>query len=331
MSAGPIQERFRSAAQGWEEFWFRPQLPHTLGVIRILAGSMLFYTHLVWGIEFQAFLGVDGWLPPELSREMHRGSFAFSYLWFVHSNGLLWLVHGLALLILALFTLGFYTRVTSILAWIITISYCQRLTGAFFGLDQVNAMLVMYLMLAPCGAVYSIDSWRAGRQGRALSQSKVSTNVSMRLIQIHLCVIYLFGGISKMRGEMWWDGSAVWYSIANPEYQSIDVTWLGQFPLLIALLTHTTIFWETFYCVLIWPRQTRPLMLLMAVAVHGGIACFLGMITFGTAMLIANLAFLSPSTTQRLVEAGLSYLPAAGRNMQPAVGRPVRTVQRKPR
>ena len=53
-------------------------------------------------------------------------------------------------------------------------------------------------------------------------------------------------------------------------------------------------FWEIFYCALVWPRLTRPLVLAMAVAVHGGIAIALGMITFGTMMIVANAIFLSP-------------------------------------
>ena len=123
------------------------------------------------------------------------------------------------------------------------------------------------------------------------------------MIQLHLCIIYLFGGIGKMRGELWWDGSAFWYAIANLEYQSFDVTWLVRFPWLIALLTHVTVFWETFYWALVWNRLTRPIAVLMAVCVHGGIALCLGMPTFGLAMIIANLAFVPPEFVQRVLNA----------------------------
>ncbi len=287
--------------RGWDYFWFRPAEPHTLAMIRILAGAMLFYTHLIWGLRLQAFLGADGWLPNSLARDMHVGGYAWSYLWFVESPFWLWVLHVTALVIFALLTVGLFTRVVSILAWIVTVSYCQRLTGAFFGLDQVNAMLAMYLMVGPSGAVYSLDRWRARRAGQGTVGPTISANLAIRLIQLHLCVIYLFGGIAKMRGEMWWDGSAVWYAVANLEYQSIDMTWLVHYPGFIALLSHLTVFWETFYCALVWPRQTRPVVLAVAVAVHGGIACCLGMITFGLAMLIVNLAFVPPELVHRLL------------------------------
>jgi hypothetical protein len=300
---GTFRESLRESWQGWNWFWFQPSEPHTLALIRILAGSMLFYTHLVWGLELPAFLGADGWLPNQLARDIHQGGFAWSYLWYVESPGLLWVLHGTGLIIFAMLTLGLYTRVTAVLAWIVTVSYCQRLTGAFFGLDQVNAMLALYLMLGPSGAVYSLDAIRRRRAGEGTPQIRspatISANIAVRLIQVHLCVIYLFGGIAKMRGQTWMDGTAIWYSVANLEYQSIDLTWMVHYPRFGALLSHLTVFWETFYCVLIWPRQTRPLVLMMALAVHLGIAGGLGMMTFGLAMLIANLAFVAPATVRR--------------------------------
>ena len=36
--------------------------PHTLALIRITGGAMLFYTHLVWSIGLVDFLGPHGWL-----------------------------------------------------------------------------------------------------------------------------------------------------------------------------------------------------------------------------------------------------------------------------
>jgi len=165
-------------------------------------------------------------------------------------------------------------------------------------------------MLAPCGNVWSLDCWIAGRRGIASPvRASTSTTVATRLLQLHLCVMYLFGGIDKAKGEFWWDGSAVWYAIANLEYQSLNLTWLVKQPWLIALLTHVTLFWETFYPVLIWPRFTRPIFLAMAIAVHGGIALALGMKTFGLAMIIANLAFVSPELVERVAATTFGRLP----------------------
>ena len=122
----------------------------------------------------------------------------------------------------------------------------------------------------------------------------MAAGVATRLLQVHLCVIYLFGGLAKARGETWWDGTAMWYSVANLEYQSIDMTWIAGWPRVFSALSHFTMFFEIFYVTLVWPRATRPWVLAGAVAIHAGIALFLGMITFGVMMIIANGVFLTP-------------------------------------
>ena len=128
----------------------------------------------------------------------------------------------------------------------------------------------------------------------------VMAGVATRLAQLHLCLIYLFGGLWKARGTSWWDGSAMWLAAANYEYQSVDLTWIAHYPVMLATLSHVTIFWETFYCALVWPRLTRPVVLAIAVMVHGGIAIFLGMITFGTMMIVANCIFIEPEWVRRM-------------------------------
>jgi hypothetical protein len=164
-------------------------------------------------------------------------------------------------------------------------------------------MLAMYLVIGPCGARYSVDRlWRLRRGAPKQEPPSISANVAIRLVQIHMCVIYLFSGIGKIRGPAWWYGQAAWLSFANTEYQTMDVTWIGNYPLLVNFMTQLTVFWELSYCALVWPRLTRPWVLLLAVVLHAGIIFALGMPTFGLVMLIGNLAFVSPMTVQRVCD-----------------------------
>jgi len=302
--------------QAWNRFWFAPKDPATLSLIRLLAGSLLFYTHLVWSLDLQAFLGPEGWLPVDYLREnvqiMHESGQSqwsvWSLFFWIQTPWLLWCVHLFALLVFFCLMIGLFSRTAAKLAFLFAVSYAHRVSpGAFFGLDKINCMLAMYLMLGPCGARYSLDSLRRRRRGNS-EPIRPSTwaNLAIRLIQVHLCIIYLFSGLAKLMGENWQAGTAVWWALANQEYQSIDMTWIANWPtfgpILIALATHATVFWELFYCCLVWNRYTRPLVLWMAVAIHAGIGLFMGMITFALAMLYANLAFLKPTTVRRWVD-----------------------------
>ncbi|QDV65009.1 HTTM domain-containing protein [Crateriforma conspicua] len=315
---GEIRSWLHDVAAAWDRFWFCGRTGETLAVIRIATGVMLLYSHLVLAKDLMSFVGPDAWIDNVTAKQLHDGAFgvsdwARSYLWHIDNASLLWAHQALAITASALMAVGFLSRLTVPLAWFLNLMYVHRLTGALFGLDQIMTYSAMYLSLAPCGAVWSVDAWLR-RQGKwsakmrdrwlPANRSYVSTNVATRLFQIHVCVIYLFGGLAKARGEMWWDGTAVWFAVANYEYQSWDMTWMGRYPRLFSLLTHTTLFWEVFYCALVWPRLTRPIVLAMAVAVHGGIALFLGMITFGVMMIVANMIFVPPDLWRRLMGRG---------------------------
>ena len=280
---------------------------------------MLAYVHLVWALRLSDFMGPHALIHGELIKRFHREDFAWSYLWHIDSMPILWTHQCIAILVAIGMCVGVLTRLATPLAWFMTLMVCHRMTGFLFGLDQVVMMLSMYLMIAPTGSVWSIDAWLAKRHEKSdqrsrLGQSRLGqwlfpsvkassmVTVSTRLIQIHLCIVYLFGGIAKLRGEMWWDGTAIWFSAVAFEYQSLDLTWLGRFPVLVAIITHVTVFWEAFYCALVWQRWCRPIILAIAFAVHGGIGVFLGMITFGSMMMVANVAFIEPAWIERLFD-----------------------------
>lgn len=308
-----IKQSARDLVAAWDTFWFAPRRVETLAVLRIITGAMLLYTNLVLASDLGSFLGVDAWISNETARALHDGRFgestaAWSYLWSVDSPSWIIVHHGIVLLVSASWMVGFLTRITGPLAWWFQLMIVHRLLGSLFGLDQILTYCVMYLAFTPCGAVFSVDAWLRrrliGAQQPPTSKllawlwpddrPRVTTNVATRLLQLHLCVIYLFGGLAKARGQMWWDGTALWYAVSNYEYQSWDTTFIAAYPSVFTALTHVALLWEIFYCALVWPRWTRPLTLAIAVVVHAGIGLGLGMATFGIMMIAANGIFLSP-------------------------------------
>ncbi len=307
---------------GWDRFWFTAVDPATLGLVRCCAGAMILYTHLVWSLGLVQFFGEGGWHPNSQSHFFSaESSFAWSHLHWFDSPVAMWSIHILCLIVLAMFMVGLFTRVTSIVSFLIVVSYANRAAGMLFGLDQINCLLAAYLMIGPCGQAFSVDRWLAKRKldqkplmdkngskensshhlGSLPVSKSVGANISIRLIQLHMCLIYLFAGAGKLRGDSWWDGEAIWGAIANKEYQSMDLTWLVEYPELVHLMSHVTIFFELSYCALVWPKTTRPFVIALAVILHLGIAFGLGMMTFGLVMLIANMAFVSPKFVRRLL------------------------------
>ena len=307
----------QTAFHRWINFWFVPTDPAPLGLLRILVGGMLVYSHLVWGIDLPAFLGPDGWNSAEVIHEYQRGQWNNSFWWNIPVESIQ-VVHHWSTGILVLFAFGFCTRVTSVLAFAIHVSYCQRAALSIFGMDQVGSLLVLYLMIGPCGAAYSIDAlivrlWRRLRGQRTaikIGDKNCSTvrrsmlaGLALRLIQVHYCIIYFFAGTRKLLGESWWTGEALWRAIANYEYQSIDMTWMAWFPFpeILQLLTHLAILWEISFAYLVWNKSLRPYVLAVGVLIHLGIGAFLGMWTFGLMMIFGYLGFVEPESVRSVL------------------------------
>ncbi|QGJ69554.1 HTTM domain-containing protein [Planctomycetales bacterium 10988] len=329
-----------NTVSGWNRFWFTPTDPATLGMIRIFTGMMLVYTHLVWGIAMADFFGPEGWLSVDavdafrvrVNYETADSSFfpinptvagtpaaeeatpglgltpSPFLIW--DSPAVMWSVHVFSIVAMLLFTLGLWTRVTSVLAFACALFYVHRVPAATFGLDQINVMLTMYLMLGPSGAAYSLDRLFARRrwvrQGNDIESFPnpplTGANFSIRLMQFHMCVIYFFAGTAKLAGENWWDGTAIWMAMANGEYSTLNMFWIAWYPWISDLLTEGTVWWELSYCVLIWPRLTRPIVLFFGVLMHIGIGIGMGMMTFALIMIIGNGAFVSPALVRGCLE-----------------------------
>jgi hypothetical protein len=284
----------RSVARDWNSFWYTPADPTLLGLLRILTGLMLIYTHAVWGLALNDFFGPTSWLSPGLVRSIEAGEYTYSFWFWVSPSGM-WPAYVASMVIFVLFTLGLGTRVMSVLALFTAISYNHRVPAALFGLDQINTMLALYLAIGPSGQTLSLDRWLSVRRFGGKAPAPVPSacaNLAQRLIQVHMCVIYLFAGLSKLQGPSWWSGEAMWRAFANLEYQSLDMTWLAWHPWLVNIMTHLSVVWEIAFCVLIWKRHWRPVMLAGAVVLHVGIGMCLGMWTFGLIMLVGCASFL---------------------------------------
>lgn len=310
-----LVRKIRSGIDAWNEFWFADVAPYSLALLRILTGGMLVYTHFVWGLKFQEFLGPDGFNGDFLLKELQRGIVptAFLSFWWIVPENFVPTVHAACLTVLVCFMLGWMTRITSILAVFITVSYAHRAMLANYGLDQINSILVFYLALSRCGDAYSLDRlWQLSRERRrkiaperrmflSLPKAHWTNCLAMRLIQCHYCVIYFAAGTGKLQGESWWNGEAIWRAVANHEYQSLDMTWLAHAPWLVNFITHLTVFWEISFCFLVWRPALRPFILLVGALMHLGIGAFLGMWTFGLAMLFGYLGFVPPEVVAKIL------------------------------
>ena len=328
--------------RAWNRFWLTPTDPTGLGFLRILCGLVLFYTHLTYSYDLFSYLGPHSWLDkptqiylrkeapiylpennwneaPRLSEE--RGEAVWSIFFHVDDPNWVVVIHVAILAVILLFTAGLWTRVTSVLAWMGAMCYVQRLPTNNFGQDTMLIILMMYLMIGNSGAALSVDRWlelrrlrrEQGSQANLALRPSWSANLAIRLIQVHFCIIYFASGSSKLLGAAWWNGTAMWLTLANYNFAPMRVglyneliyllcrnEWLWQICMTAGVVF--TLFTEISLPYLIWNKRWRPFMVSCSVLMHLGIGLIMGLSVFSLFMLVMVLAFVPPETIRAFVD-----------------------------
>ncbi|MBX6315736.1 MAG: DUF393 domain-containing protein [Isosphaeraceae bacterium] len=310
----------RTTLRAWNTFFFTPADPTPLGVIRVGVGLLALWNLIVYGMDLSAFLGPEGWGEPNAVAQAlaERSPMAWSF-WLWLPAGLLRPVWAACLVVVALFTVGLFSRVTAVLTWLIVVATARRAIMANFGFDQMLSCLTFYLMVTGAsGQAVALDRfldrWRHARSelrrrrrdGKPIvppgaPAPSVTANLGLRLIQLHFCLIYGMAGLSKLQGRAWWAGDAAWLVAATGEFRRFDLTWLALYPDLLNLATHLTILVEVGFPVLVWVRVVRPLLLVAITAMHFVIDLMLGLTEFGLAMITGLIAFASGPWLRSLV------------------------------
>ena len=151
-----------------------------------------------------------------------------------------------------------------------------------YGVETFTHIGLFYLIFAPSNAYLSVVSHPA------LEPSGLA-NFVLRILQLHLCLVYFNAGIAKLGGTDWRLGEAVWYTLANTNYGTLHMHWLAQVPLLARLCTWWVLLVETLYPIFIWSRRIRPFWLYNILVLHLFIGLFMGLYMFGLVMIIINL------------------------------------------
>ncbi len=296
---GYFSELGSTFGAAWNRFWFTPCDARLSSLLRILAGLLATYYLLSHTADLIRWFGPHGLLAVDTVRQLVGGgtgeyTYRPTYLNYLQAPSMLWTAHAVAILIAIAFTIGLYSRITNLLTLAAVLSYVHRgpmITGQF---EPVLTMLLCYLILAPVGTCWSLDRRLRKTPLEGRGETSLGANISLRLIQLHLCGICALMGLTMLNGQVWWTGEAVWWLIARPDSRLFDLTGLHNSIYIINLWTHLIVLFALVFPVLIWQRHLRPLLLAIAAVLWLSIGLLTGLLAFAAAMIVASIAFLPP-------------------------------------
>lgn len=314
-----FKSSWQSAGNWWNEFWFSATNARLICGLRIFVGLV----GTIWILSFSA--DRDSWfssnglqqndaietimesdlriVPAREGFTFLEGASRWSLLHWATTPERLWMLHLLAVAVFITFTIGLGTTVSGFLSWIIAVSYIHRsplLTGPF---EHVVSFALLYLTVAASGRYWSVDFyWNKKRTSTTLDELRNS--IGIRLLQFHLVIVYLFSAFSKLGGDVWWQGEAVWWMIAQPErcladFTSMQQTLGGSFQLVLNSWTYAIVLSELAMGSLIWMRRFRPLIVPFSCVIWLTLIPIAGNVGYCLLMAGLNAAFFDFPTNQK--------------------------------
>lgn len=123
------------------------------------------------------------------------------------------------------FALGWRTRLSNLILWLVTFSFQARFPEAnTSGGDYIIRILYFYCLFLPMGAAYSVDHAVSGKKYE--SNEYLSVFSAMWVMQIFL--IYFFTFLYKWAPVYHTTYEAVWYMLQLDFYTTSVGKWLGQ-------------------------------------------------------------------------------------------------------
>lgn len=297
----------RRTAFGWLNFWFGEMAPNTQwALFRIGTASMTLY--ILFGRSYD--------LDPEIAQVVRANrelgmaldSIAWPFSVFLWGDGesWVWSMHVVAIVIATMLLAGILSPLMAALSLIFQLSYAHFNPAMVLGLDGLLMLALAYLALVPSGRVLGVFARTAPppeppppRQPHQEIEEPhpldrlAWSGLVMRVLQIHLCLIYFQSGLSKLATD-WLAGAALWHPRWAKLGAPFSLEALQAEPYLTGLITYSLVLFELFYGVLIWVPVLRYGLMAVAVLVHLSVGIWWGLLPFNLMMLVMNIVFLKP-------------------------------------
>ena len=185
-----------------------------------------------------------------------------------------------------LLLVGLFCRPAAIVAWFLHL--CAAESGGLlaYGADNLMTTGLFYLMLSPLPDRYSLDH----RLVKTRPKDPQLLGFWRRVLQLHLCFVYFFGGLAKCLGSGWWDGTNLWRALTRPPFTIVPPDILIRLKYLLPILGISICLIELGYVVFIWMKKTRFFWLVCILAMHVAIGLTMGLYLFALVMIVLNLA-----------------------------------------
>ena len=298
-----IKNKISFLIESWDSFWFKPVDTISLAAFRFCFCSVLLVMYLIRFFDIRIFFYENGLLSSSSAKILHKLYTDKTVHFIFESDLLLYFCYLSFIIILLLMALGIANRLLAVAAFILHLVFLQRNPSIIFGADMVATFWLFYLMFAGSNKQLKwVNYFLNKKQGLISERGEKGdwlSTISLRFIQIQLCIIYMFSGLEKLKGNSWWEGTAIWEALSFYDFALVDFSFLLSVPLVAGFLVIFTILFEVYFPVLVWVPKVRKALLLAGFCFHIGIGLCLNIHFFSLVMLSAYILFIPPGSLRQ--------------------------------
>ena len=290
--------------RAWDQFLFRPISPVPIALYRIMFGALVLIKLAFLFPDRHVFFGDEGVFPLADSLRYSPLTARFTVLaWLPRRPWTVEAVFAVALVAAGCLTAGFLTRLSAAVVWICLVSLHYRNALILNSGDAFLRLVSFYLVFSAAGRALSVDRWLRVRRGaEPPGPPPPAAPWAQRLIQLQLALVYLATVYWKLHGHTWVHGTAVYYASRIQEYARFPVPYLFDHLWTIKLLTWGTLAVEFAMAVLVWFKDLRYPVLLVALTLHLGLEYSMNIQLFQWLMITAFVLFIDPEDLRRAIE-----------------------------
>jgi len=291
---------FSRLQEVWSAFFHTPESCAPQVLFRLLFGLVLVVNALLLFPLLTEFYGADGlWNHAAWRRCQGRGRLSLLH-WLPASSRTVRLLMWVHLLSCVCFLIGFQFRVSAVIVFLTLVSIHHRNTFILSSGDTLLRLFSFLAMFSSAGDALSMDALISGQRDFLMVDPW-----PLRLMQLQVSIVYLRTVFWKLRGSLWWNGTAAWYPVWVETYlRNRPPRWLLTLPL-IRLATWGTLVVESSLGLLIWIRELRLPLIATGLVMHLVFEVVLNLQFFGWVMIVGLLLFLPPALVEDLL-AGLT-------------------------
>jgi predicted DCC family thiol-disulfide oxidoreductase YuxK len=283
----------------WNRFFHEPIPPTSLGLYRVFFGLMLLAYAALISSDLLVWYGDKGVLPLASSSHISGGT-GFNLLRYLPNTGVtVQIFFGIFTLAAFCMTIGFGTRIASIVLFFFLTSLHHRNTMLLNSGDFFLRIAAFWMMFADSSRSFSVDRLIRLARGKETGSPAWVTPWPLRMIQLQLAMLYLGTFLWKARGEMWLDGTAIYYTSRLAEFWRFPTPYFFEHMWTIKLATWGTLAIEFALGALLWIKDLRYWILLGGVLLHAGIDWTMNIPLFAPIMITAYITWVDPADLER--------------------------------